>query len=312
VVPHVRGVPIGVLSVPTAAVLSLARQTFTGPLLVASWKATVLGDLFATGVSGGNPRGAPGSGTFRLARTPAGHLLAGMALYPTPPPAPEGGFGAAGLPPRPVVERDYSNVTGDPLTDNEGFLVALCRAALHREPTAEEIKSNTALLTRGLRRSQLVTQMLVSDEYRARKTSSGGFIRDAYQAVLGREPKPEELTMMARFLTSGGTFERDMIVATLMSTTEFHQLRTQLRRNGPRARKKPLIKTVAVTPAAPAAPASGHQLYYDCLTAYNRLVTMLSKKPTPAEAAVHAAWLRQARKDYDLALVRYNAVNKRL
>jgi hypothetical protein len=101
-----------------------------------------------------------------------------------------------------------------------------------------------------------------------------------------------------------------MVVATLMSTAEYHQIRTQLRTKSPQPRKKPEITTVPVAPGGPAT-GGGMQLYYDCLTAYNRLTALLGQKPNPAQAAVHDAWVRQARKDYELALLRYQAATLR-
>ena len=68
------------------------------------------------------------------------------------------------------------------------FVTSLYRTILDREPDAGGLQNWVEWLRKGRSREWVITQFFSSREYQSRRKNDREFVRDLYQAVLGREP----------------------------------------------------------------------------------------------------------------------------
>jgi len=68
------------------------------------------------------------------------------------------------------------------------FVTSLYRTILDREPDAGGLQNWVEWLRKGQSREWVITQFFSSREYQSRRKNDREFVRDLYQAVLGREP----------------------------------------------------------------------------------------------------------------------------
>ncbi|MBS3735410.1 MAG: DUF4214 domain-containing protein [Phycisphaerae bacterium] len=94
--------------------------------------------------------------------------------------APSGGGAAASA--------NYVGTFGKPAASPRTFAIYLYRCVLHRDPTDQEIYHCLKVLKVGKSRDRETADLLTSQEYKARKTTDREFVRDVYQALLGRNP----------------------------------------------------------------------------------------------------------------------------
>ncbi len=84
--------------------------------------------------------------------------------------------------------RNYNSEVANLRASNEVFVTSLYRSALHREPDSSGLAHWIKYLEKGQKRGWVASQFLSSQEYRSKRTSNRNFVRDCYQAILGREP----------------------------------------------------------------------------------------------------------------------------
>ncbi len=92
----------------------------------------------------------------------------------------------------------------------ERFIRHLYQGFLNRNPTAEEVRSWSARMSRGASPTELVRDFMDSDEY---------FVRQTYRGLLGREPDPSGMTTFTRGLQRGQS--RSDVVESIIESEEF-------------------------------------------------------------------------------------------
>ncbi len=83
---------------------------------------------------------------------------------------------------------DFSSALGKPCGSNEEFVTGLYQSVLERQPDSAGAALWLGKLQSGAARDNIYRQFFASVEYVQKNKSDRQFIRDAYQAVLGREP----------------------------------------------------------------------------------------------------------------------------
>ena len=133
---------------------------------------------------------------------------------------PTGGPVSGGVvaPPRPSA--DYSRTLGKPTASFRTFTIYLFRSVLHRDPTGDELYHCQKLLKVGKSRYKETRSLLYSQAYKARNTTDRQYIRDAYQAMLGREPTRAETNILQQRLK---TNPDRLTVLDLIASTQEHQ-----------------------------------------------------------------------------------------
>ncbi len=101
------------------------------------------------------------------------------------------------------------NIRGVPCGTDRAFVYSMIQSILERDPSQGEVAKLVQELQNGLSRKDLVVRLFQSREY-----TKGGFeaYRDAFQAVLGREPQPHEFKTFPRtwpYMMAVGLFETD-------------------------------------------------------------------------------------------------------
>jgi hypothetical protein len=127
---------------------------------------------------------------------------------PEPPPQP---------PPPPPQEAPGASALGRPCAGGDAYTVALYRSAMDRDPTQEEIERWREAIRMGHTKDDLVRAAFASP-YNARNRKPKGVVRDAYQAILGREPTAAESAQWVPRLESGES--RDTLVEALLGCEE--------------------------------------------------------------------------------------------
>ncbi len=92
------------------------------------------------------------------------------------------------------------------------FVIALFQSILERDPYKEEIEDKIYDLDTGMSRQEMVIRFFKSREYREQKKSGVESYRDAFQAVLGRDPSVQELRTFPRtqpYMMARGLLETD-------------------------------------------------------------------------------------------------------
>jgi len=119
---------------------------------------------------------------------------------------------------------EYANDVAKPLASDTEFVLSLYRCALHR-PADLGVKDHVERLRKGATREEVVRDFLRSEEYVARHADDLEFARDAYQAVLGREPTRRELReAVGRSVRPAG---REELVDALLAGEEYRKIARQ-------------------------------------------------------------------------------------
>ena len=93
-----------------------------------------------------------------------------------------------------TVKNTAGNLCG---TDSE-FILYLFQSVLERDSKNNEIEQQVYDLENGMSRKEIVIRFFTFSEYLHKKKGGSEAYRDAYQAVLGREPTPEEARTFPR------------------------------------------------------------------------------------------------------------------
>lgn len=116
---------------------------------------------------------------------------------------------------------DFSNALGKPIASDKEFVRSLYQSVLGRDLEVTFEVGHGAAHLRSLKNgnSRLVTILAFfnSPEYKNKQKSGQDFMRDAYQAVLGREPRGNEAKQWPRI-------ERDKIIENLFNSNEYKNL----------------------------------------------------------------------------------------
>jgi hypothetical protein len=170
-------------------------------------------------------------------------------------------------PPPPPPPRVYPDELGRPLGTHEEFVGSLYRCVLHREPTPASVAVYAARLRRGTKRSAVITQFFLKKEYQDRNTSDEEYLRDLYQATLGREPD-RTATALRSFLAKGGS--RDLVLSSMLASVQYREMAKRLATFGP-------VPTAPV-PDRPHTDAGLEKLRKATMNAHERMVRLLTHK----------------------------------
>lgn len=103
------------------------------------------------------------------------------------------------------------------------YVTQVYNAFLGRNPDSTGLATYTKALTEGrLTASQLVTTLMESDEYKAKKYSDGEFIQRVYRGMLGREASDTDVNNLLSYLDNG--VSRRFVLSIISSSTEFSNL----------------------------------------------------------------------------------------
>ncbi len=116
--------------------------------------------------------------------------------------------------------RDYASEVANLSAPNEVFVRSLYRSVLHREPDSGGLATWVRHLERGQKRGWVVSRFLFSQEYRSHRSSNRNFVRDCYQAILGREPDKGGWSHWSAKLDRGQS--RESIVQGFLASQEYH------------------------------------------------------------------------------------------
>ena len=121
---------------------------------------------------------------------------------------------------------NYVATVGKPTAKPRTYAIYLYRCVLHRDPTAEEIRHCLKVLNVGKSRDREATDLLNSTEYKARKTTDRQFIRDVYQALLGRNPKRSEYAALLAELQANP--DRLTFIRKVADSAEYQVIKAKL------------------------------------------------------------------------------------
>jgi len=136
---------------------------------------------------------------------------------------------AAAAPATTGVGEKYDSALGLPRAGNRRYVESLHRCVLHREPDAKGVAYHAGRLDAGKNRELIIVNFFELPEYLARRTPDREFIRDAFQAVLGREPAAAETAHYLAELARAP--HRRTVILLLFATTEYQQIKAALRGN---------------------------------------------------------------------------------
>lgn len=115
---------------------------------------------------------------------------------------------------------DTSQMTLVGTENAKKYVTQVFNALLNRPPDPTGLATYTRALTQGdLTASRLITTLMESDEYKAKKYSDAEFIRRAYRAMLGRDASESDVNGMLSRLNNG--VSRRYVLTVLSSCTEF-------------------------------------------------------------------------------------------
>ena len=90
------------------------------------------------------------------------------------------------------------NITGVPCGSDRAFIYSLFQCILERDPEKIELDEHMRDLRHGLSRKEIVIRFFKSREYLNNNKSASESYKDAYQAVLGRNPNFDEMRTFPR------------------------------------------------------------------------------------------------------------------
>lgn len=149
--------------------------------------------LFAAGVVGMflllwvvGPRATPPKTFPPLSSQPA-------ASPPAPAPTTEA------VPAEPRREKTFANAVGEPWAAPRERITSLYHCLLEREPDERGLEENTKYWGNAPHTAGVNT-FFQFDEYKNKRKNNSEFVRDLYQALLGREPVADELRSGVNYL----------------------------------------------------------------------------------------------------------------
>lgn len=141
------------------------------------------------------PKAPPTAALHELIVRACERMALGAGMPPNIPKEPFGpAEGAAG---------PLAAALGAPCAQDRAFVESLYRSILEREPDSAGVEAQVQKLSQGTSRKDLIRSCFASPEYDARSRAPREKVRDACQAVLGREPSEAELAVWAQRLESG-------------------------------------------------------------------------------------------------------------
>ena len=90
------------------------------------------------------------------------------------------------------------NITGAPCGIDRTFVFSLFQCILERDPEKKELDEQVRNLQSGMSRKEMVIRFFKSKEYLNKMKSGRESYKDAFQAVLGRNPSSEEISAFPR------------------------------------------------------------------------------------------------------------------
>ncbi len=127
--------------------------------------------------------------------------------------------------------------------NNKLFVKSLYRNILDREVDVGGFNHWQARLKNGKSREWVMKQFFNSPEYHKRKKSNTEYIRDLYQATMGREPTVQEMTIALSWLNSGTT--RSVMLSGLLKKSKNIHLKTnETKKDKMKSPKKEEVKEV--------------------------------------------------------------------
>ncbi len=132
--------------------------------------------------------------------------------------------------PKPAIPEavNLENAFGKPCGNNEQFVTGLYQSVLERQPDQGGMAMWLGKMGSNTTREDIYRQFFSSQEYVARNKSDRQFVRDAYQAVLGREPDEAGMQLMLAKLQKKKTKRVDVING-LLSSAEYKAIMTNCR-----------------------------------------------------------------------------------
>ncbi len=116
---------------------------------------------------------------------------------------------------------NLSNAKGKPCAPNREFVRSLYRSILERDLYVWFSPGHGAAhlrrLQQGIPRSEIIKVFFRSPEYRQKHKSNRDFIRDAYQAILGREPSRSEINGYPGM-------SREVVLSSLFNSEEYRRI----------------------------------------------------------------------------------------
>jgi hypothetical protein len=109
-----------------------------------------------------------------------------------------------------------------PCAANRVFVTSLYQSILNRQPDAGGLNYWTGRLNSGQTKKWLIAQLFKSREYTGSRKSNREFVRDAYQAILGRQPEPAGHSSWIRQL--GNSLPRVSLVQNLLRSIEYTRI----------------------------------------------------------------------------------------
>jgi hypothetical protein len=106
---------------------------------------------------------------------------------------------------------------------DELFVLCLFDCVLESPPSPKYLAQYTQALKAGTSRKSVTEAFILGKAYAQRRTTDPAFIRDAFQAVLGREPTARERVQWSGALSRGGK-GRKVLIDALFATPEYRQL----------------------------------------------------------------------------------------
>ncbi len=108
---------------------------------------------------------------------------------------------------------------GKPCAANRAFVASLYRSILDRQPDAAGLDYWTGRLNSGQTKKWLIAQIFKSREYTGHRKSNREFVRDAYQAILGRQPEPAGHANWIKNLNNN--MPRNVMIGHFLKSTEY-------------------------------------------------------------------------------------------
>lgn len=150
------------------------------------------------------------------------------AAAPAAPASKPAASGAQTTAPAAGAEGKFAAAVGLPRAGSREYVASLYRCVLHREGDAAGVAAFAGRLDAGKNREMIVVNFFELPEYLARGTSDREFVRDGFQAVLGREPSAGELEKYLGELKKAP--HRRTVILLLFATGEYQKIKADLRK----------------------------------------------------------------------------------
>ncbi|RKY27746.1 MAG: hypothetical protein DRP83_01815 [Planctomycetota bacterium] len=203
--------------------------------------------------------------------------------------------------------KNFSNALGLPLAGDRKFVISLSHSILHHDPNSREVKTWLRGLSRS-RRANIIYAIFGCPAYTRRNTTSRQFVRDAYQSILGREPRPAESNYWTRHLEKSRAMRRT-VIHSLLQSKEYKSLEAKRTGKGNRRDKDKDHDDDNDDKDHDDGKerdnkAGAKKAYQEYIAAYNKLTQLMAagKGDTPAA--------QRAYKQYKIAKKRYEALSK--